>query len=977
MKMEAIKALEAYEIVESHFMEDLNSQGILLKHKKTGARVTLISNDDENKVFYIGFRTPPTDSTGVAHIVEHTVLCGSKDFPVKDPFIELAKGSLNTFLNAMTFPDKTVYPVASCNGQDFQNLMHVYLDAVFYPNIYKEKRIFQQEGWHYELENAEDELTINGVVYSEMKGAFSSPDDLLEREIMNSLYPDNAYGVESGGHPDAIPDLTYEDYLAFHGKYYHPSNSYIYLYGDMDMAEKLTFIDREYLSHFEARHVESEVKRQERFDSPKETEIFYPISDSESEEGNAYLSYNVMTADSVDRECYVAFGILDYVIFSAPGAPVRQALIDAGIGKDVYSTYENGIMQSYVSVIAKNADASQKDRFVEIIETELKKLVENGLDKRALQAAISRHEFRYREADFGSYPKGLIYGLNVLDSWLYDDKLPFCHIEAGETFRLMKERVESNYFEELIVKYLLNNTHRTVVVASPKKGLTEEKEKQLAKQLAQTKAGMSKEVLDTIIRETKALKEYHEIPDSKEDLEKIPLLCREDIEKKAKAYENEEDCVDGSLFLKHDVFTNGIGYVRLAFKVNNISDELLPYLGILQNYLGYLDTKNYKYADLYHEINLLTGGISSGAHIYETLDKPEEPQLYFEVKTKVLYENMAKAFELMEEILFTTSFEDTKRVHEILSEVISRMQSRLMSAGHSAAAARTLSYFVNAMEVGDRVQGLDFFWYMDELEKNFDERKDEFVSSLKKLVKHIFRPENVMLDYTSPKDQEAGIREAFSAFKKKLYTEPVALSEYTMHPVKKNEGFTNSAKVQYVCRGGNYLKAGEEYSGSFKVLRTILGYDYLWNNVRVEGGAYGCMSAFRWDGTGYFVSYRDPNLSRTNEVFEKVVDYLENFDADERTMTQFIIGTVSDEDIPLTPSARGSRSYNAYLSGRTIERTQKERDELLSTTADTIRGFAPCMKSLLDTGCICVVGNTTAIEEAADLFGEIKPLFRG
>lgn len=975
MGLENLKKLEAYEILEERFIHDQNSQGILMRHKKTGAKVALLSNDDDNKVFYIGFRTPPTDSTGVAHIVEHTVLCGSKNFPIKDPFIELAKGSLNTFLNAMTYPDKTVYPVASCNDKDFRNLMHVYLDSVFYPNIYVEDKIFKQEGWHYELQNPEDELTINGVVYSEMKGAFSSPDDVIDREIMNSLFPDTSYGVESGGHPDVIPKLSYEDYLDFHRRYYHPSNSYIYLYGDMDMAEQLRFIDEEYLTHFDYLEVDSTLAFQPGFETPKEKTIEYPISETETEEGNAYLSYNVVTGDCLDRELYIALQILDYAICSAPGAPLKKALIDAGIGKDVYSTYENGILQPFFSVIAKNTDAKYKEKFVEIIEKTLKELIVRGVDRKALYAAISASEFRYREADFGSYPKGLMIGLTMLDSWLYDDKLAFWHIEAIDTYASIKKKVETGYFEELIEKYLLKNTHKTIVLAVPRKGLTAQTEQKMNEWLKEYKSGLSQKEIQDIILETKELKEYQETPDSEENLAKIPLLKREDIRKEAVPFDNVVEELNGAVFLRHDVYTNGIGYIRISFDVNHVPEKYLPYMGLLQSVLGYMDTSQHDYGNLSHEINLLTGGMTTEFSIFEKYNEPDCPQIHFEVKTKVLYENLTKAFSLVEEILFETSFDDTGRLYEIIAELKSRMQSRMMSQGHVVAASRAMSYLSKSSFISEQLQGLSFYWFIDALEKNFEERKTEVVGILKELLQGILRKKNLLLDYTSPLQDEAGIRDAFRHLMNRLGDETFEDGCMKVCPEQKNEGLTNSAKVQYVCRAGNLFTKGEKYTGSMKVLRTILGYDYLWNRVRVEGGAYGCMTMFKRNGFGYFVSYRDPNLTRTNDVFEGVAEYVESFEASEREMTQFIIGTVSDEDIPLTPAAKGRRSYNAYRASLPFEVLQKERDELLASTDEQIRALATVMRNLLEEQCVCVVGNENAIAEADHLFKEIKPLF--
>ncbi|MBQ8247244.1 MAG: insulinase family protein [Lachnospiraceae bacterium] len=971
-----LEDLTAYEILEKRFIDDLKSEGIVLRHKKTGAKVALLSNDDDNKVFYIGFRTPPNNSTGVAHIVEHTVLCGSKEFPVKDPFIELAKGSLNTFLNAMTFPDKTVYPVASCNDKDFQNLMHVYLDAVFYPNIHNEKKIFQQEGWHYELESADDDLTINGVVYSEMKGAFSSPDDVLEREIMNSLFPDTAYGVESGGDPDVIPELSYEEFIAFHKSFYHPSNSYIYLYGDMDMAEKLQFMDEHYLSKFDALEIDSVIKKQQPFSAVKDITIEYPISEAESEADNAYLSYNTIVGDSLDRELYVAFQILDYAVSSAPGAPLKTALIDKGIGKDVYSVYENGIYQPYFSIISKNTDADKKEEFISTIESVLNDLITNGIDKKSLAAAIQYFEFKYREADFGSYPKGLMYGLQVFDSWLYDDTKAFWHIEANDTFASLKNKIDTGYFEDLLKKYILDNSHKSIVTAVPVKGLGDRKEAALAKRLAEYKAGLSEEEIETIIRETKELEEYQETPDSKEALETIPLLTRADMRKEIIPLSNAVDEIDGTPFIRHDIFTNGIGYVRLVFDADSISTDVLAYSGILKNVLGYMNTNEHTYGDLFNEIHLNTGGISSGFVLYDDVKEAGRYRVVFEVKTKVLYENMQKGFELIKEILLHTDITDAKRLYEIIAETKSRMQSQLMTSSHSVAAMRAAGYFNESAALTDLMGGIPFYRLLENIEKNFDEEKDKLIYILQQMMKQLFRPENLILGYTSPLDKEAGIRECFKDFKKALYTEPVTKCERIVPVTKRNEGFQTSAQVQYVCRAGDFGRNGLPYTGSLKVLRVIMGYDYLWNNVRVKGGAYGCMSAFRRNGSSYFVSYRDPNLGKTVETYEKVVEYLENFEADEREMTQFIIGTLSGEDTPLTPSAKGKRSFAAYMSNIDEALLQKERDELLGTTKEDIRSLSVYMKTFLEQDCICVIGNTNAIENEKQLFHHIEPLFR-
>ena len=971
-----IEDVAAYKVVEKRKINDLNSMSYLLEHKKTGARVALISNDDNNKVFYIGFRTPPTDSTGVPHIIEHSVLCGSREFPVKDPFVELVKGSLNTFLNAMTYSDKTVYPVASCNDKDFQNLMHVYLDAVFYPNIYKEEKIFQQEGWHYEMESVEDPLTLNGVVYNEMKGAFSSPDDVHDREVLNSLYPDTAYGVESGGDPKAIPDLSYEEFLDFHGRYYHPSNSYIYLYGDMDMAEKLIWMDEHYLSHFDKMEIDSTLALQKPFDKPVTVCKDYPVMEGESLEDNTYLSYNAVVGTSLDKELYYAMQIIDYAVCSASGAPLKLALIHKNIGTEVYSIYENGIYQPYFSIVAKNANAVQKDEFVATIEDELARIVKEGLDKKALLAGLNYYEFKYREADFGSYPKGLMYGLQMFDSWLYDDNMPFDMIEANAVFKFLREKIETDYYEQLIEKYLIHNNHKTVLVVSPKEGLTTKEEKELADKLEAYKATLSQEELQKIVEDTHALHAYQDAEEATENLEKIPMLTRADMKKEAEGFVNELREIEDTKVLFHNIHTNGIGYLRLVFDISNIPEELFAYIGIFKNVLGYVDTKNYAYGELYNEINIHTGGIGSAVNTYVNARNLEEYKLTFEVKTKVMYEELENAVGLLTEIMTTSDFSKEDRILEIVAEMKSRLQGNMTSAGHSLAAIRAMSYFSETAAISELVNGIPCLRLLEKLEADFEANKKELIGKLEMLAKCIFRPENLMVDFTSCEEGYEQLKAFVPVLKATLFTEPVVKEPFAITLAKKNEGFETSAQIQYVGRAGNYRKdGGLSYTGALRVLKVILGYEYLWTNVRVKGGAYGCMCNFGKAGDSYFVSYRDPNLKKTMDTFEKTGDYLRSFTADERTMTKYIIGAISDLDIPMNPSAKGSRSSSAYLTNQTYEEIQKERDELLACTQDDIRALADYMDAIMKAEAVCVVGNGQAIEENKEMFGTIENLF--
>ncbi len=972
-----IDTLKHYELVQQKTLQDLKSEGYLLRHKKSGARVLLMENDDENKVFSIGFRTPPQDSTGVPHILEHSVLCGSKDFPVKDPFVELVKGSLNTFLNAMTYPDKTVYPVASCNDKDFQNLMHVYMDAVFYPNIYQHEEIFRQEGWSYHLESEEDALTYNGVVYNEMKGAFSSPEGVLDRVVLNTLFPDNTYANESGGDPEVIPELTYEQFLDFHRKYYHPSNSYIYLYGNMDMEEKLNWLDEKYLSDFDKIEIDSEIRFQKPFDKVKELEIPYSISSNEPEEDNTYLSYNKVIGTSLDKELYQAFQILDYALLSAPGAPLKKALVDAGIGKDIMGSYDNGIYQPIFSVVAKNANAEQKAEFVSLIESTLSDIVKRGMDKKALLAGINYYEFRYREADFGNYPKGLMYGLQMFDSWLYDENAPFLHVQATEVFDFLKEQVSNGYFETLIQKYILDNTHGAIVVVKPERGRTARMDRELEEKLAAYKEGLSAQEVTELVAATRRLAEYQESEDSLEAREKIPVLRREDISRETVPIQNEILTYDDTPVIFHEIETNGIGYIDLMFDLSGISEELLPYAGILQSVLGIIDTENYEYGELFNEINAHTGGIGTALEVYPDVTKVREKEFKatFEIKAKALYPKLPVAFSMMREILTKSKLDDEKRLREILAMTKSRLQMKFQSSGHTTAALRALSYLSPLSKFKDLTTGIGYYEVIKQLEENFEEEKARLIINLQKLVKLLFRADNMMASYTAAKEGLAGLEDEIAQLKTGLFVEPVTAESCVIYCEKRNEGFQTSSKVQYVARAGNFIDEGRDYTGALQILKVILSYDYLWQNVRVKGGAYGCMSNFTRIGEGYFMSYRDPNLEKTNLVYEGIVDYLKGFTVDERDMTKYIIGTISNMDQPMTPAAKGDRSKNLYMNHVSEEMLRKERAEVLDATQEDIRALADIVAAVLTNNYFCVVGSEEKIEEHKNLFMEIRSIF--
>ena len=886
----------AYELVNIEKLNDLNSVGLLLKHKKSGARVAIISNDDDNKVFSIGFKTPPDNDTGMQHIIEHSTLCGSRKYPVKDPFVELCKGSLNTFLNAMTYPDKTVYPVASCNMADFKNIMDVYMDAVFYPAMYEHEEIFKQEGWHYELEDVDGELAYNGVVFNEMKGVYSSADDVLSRYTFVSLFPDSEYKNESGGDPEAIPQLKYEDFIKYHKEYYHPVNSYIYLYGDIDVDERLEYLNNEYLSAFDKNdvNIDAEVTFQKAFDAPKYETREYAITDDEPEEDNTYLSYNVVIGTSTDPVSYLALQILDYALIMAPGAPLKQALIDAGIGTDVYSVLETSVYQPVYSIITKNANESDRDRFVSVVEDTLSDIVKNGLSKRMVKAGINYYEFKYREADFGPYPKGLMYYLTMMDSWLYDENKPFVHVEAGETFEIIKKNSENGFFEKFIEDNIINNNHEVVLSLVPKHGLAEEKEAKEAEQLAKYKATLSKEELEELVKQTKALKEYQDTPSSQKDLEKIPQLELKDITREpAKLYIDPKK-IGGVDVIHHNMFTNGIAYIMMCYDCKNVPDELLPYIGLLSSVLGLMDTEKYTYTELTNEININCGGISTDAAIYTDNKDFDKCTIMYEVKGKVLYDNIQFVLDMM----------------------------------------------------------------------------------LSKLVDYIFHKENIIVSFTADDKGYDAFAPAFGKYAEELKKSDMPACERKYTPANVKTGYTSASQVQYVARCGNFRDGGYEYTGALRVLKVIFSYDYLWINVRVKGGAYGCMSGSYRNGDMYMVSYRDPNLRKTNDIYENAADYLEHFDVSDRDMVKFIIGTIGDMDTPMNPAAKGTRSFGAYICNTDYESLKKERGQVLDCNVERIRELAPLVRCAMDENYFCVVGSSKEINKESELFDKIQPLIK-
>ncbi len=975
MEFEIYNTYNGFQLLEEKKINEINSTGRLFYHNKSGARLFHLQNDDSNKVFSISFRTPPSDDTGLPHILEHSVLCGSRKFPLRDPFVELAKGSLNTYLNAMTFSDKTMYPVASQNDKDFINLMDVYLDAVLYPNIYKGPETFMQEGWHHELNDPEDPIIIKGVVYNEMKGVFTSPEQVLFRKIEESLFPDTVYRFESGGDPEAIPNLTYEQFLDFHKTYYHPSNSYIYLYGDGNLAEHLKFIDEKYLNEFDKKEIDSDIGIQTQFDKRREITETYSISADEGLEDKTFISQNYVVGRSEDAEMVLAFTILNYILLGPPAAPLKKALIEAGIAKDVFGSFNSSIRQPTFSIVIKNSNREDKELFLKVIEDTLTDLVKKGIDKKIIEAAINIHEFKLREADFGHQPKGLVYNIQCMNSWLYDKK-PWFHLEYEKSLDRIKSALKTNYFEALIRRYVLNNPHSSLIILEPERGLASKRQKEEEKMLGEYKKQLNENEIQQLIDTNQKLEQHQSRGDTEEELLSIPLLDIEDIEKEIEHIELNETIIKDVKVLHHPTFTNEIAYINLLFDTTSVPQHLIPYVALLTSLLGKISTKNYTYDKLSNLIDINTGGICSRIGTYSLQQGYDKFLPKFAVRSSALVKNLKQLFNLLGELVNNTEFNEVNRIKEVIEESQSRLEMVIFDKGHVIAGTRVNSYFSSIGKYIEETSGISYYMFISDLAKNFTEKQEDILENLKKVFELIFNKNNVLVGVTSENKDFESIRERIDSFVESLSNDKLEKRDYSFDLAPKNEGLLTSGKVQYVAKGNNFRKLGYEYSGHMQVLSTIVGLDYLWNRVRVVGGAYGSLVRLNRNGNLLFSSYRDPNLSETLQVYDDMHSYIENFDANEREMRKYIIGTISSMDAPLSPSMRGEKAVNQYISGITPDELQKERTQVLNTTPEDIRQYAGLLGEAMQENYLCVLGNEDKIQHNKEQFGNLVKVFQ-
>ncbi len=792
-----------YRLTEKKELPDLQGTGYVYEHIRTKAKVCFIKTDDENKTFSISFRTPPTDDTGLPHILEHSVLCGSRKYPIKDPFIELSKGSLNTFLNAITYSDKTMYPVASVNDQDFHNLIDVYLDAVFYPNIHDNPMIFKQEGWHYELNSMEDTVTYKGVVYNEMKGVFSSPEQTLFRRIQQEMFENHPYSHESGGDPMAIPKLSHDQFKEFHRTYYHPSNSYIFYYGDVDMEQELDYLNEQYLCDFDYLEIDSHIPLVDRFESERTCEFAYPVAEGEGDGSKCYLSYNVLLCESSEVMKGVGFDILEYLMVDAPGAPIKEALLKAGIGEDVFCSFDSSIRQGTFSIIAKNCNKSDHDRFKAIVEDEIRKIQENGFDDKKVRAAINKFEFRAKEADFGQYPKGVIYAIKALETWLHDAS-PFVNFMYDEIFDGSKKACSEGLLQQLLKDYFIDNTHKVHLILVPDENFNEKKQSVIDEELRKYEESLDESAREGLIRENQELTVYQEAADSKENLEKLPMLKLSDIPEDKKEFVYKTELVKDAKLLLHTANATNIAYIKCSFDVGFIEEGQLPLLSLLSRFLIKTSTEVYSYSELNDEINERTGGLSSSLAVYEHKSSSKYFMPRLELTGKCFIPNLRDLFDLMYDILNHTDFSDISRLRDLINENKSRTQMRLISGGHSTALLRAESYFSRSASFKEKVKGIEFYDELTEWQQKSDEDLKELAILLKRMLKDIVSSDRLTLGVTVSEQYLDVIKTPIDTFIHTLPYDEAYLDkvDITLNEPK-NEGFKTTGDVQYVAMSGD------------------------------------------------------------------------------------------------------------------------------------------------------------------------------
>lgn len=962
-----------FTLKETRHLTDIDSIGYVYEHNKTKATVMYIENNDDNKVFSISFATPPADNNGIAHILEHSVLCGSKKYPTKEPFVELAKGSLNTFLNAFTSLDRTTYPVASKNQKDFNHLMDVYLDAVFYPNLIDNPFILAQEGWHYHLENIEDDLIYKGVVYNEMKGAYSDPNTVMYHSAKKALFPDTIYANESGGHPLDIPTLTQDKFIAFHQKYYHPSNSFTFFYGDLNISEQLERLDI-YFEQFDYSQIDKGITLQQPFAQRKDVIVPYSISKDETTDYKTFLSLEFVIGQATNIRDYVHYSVLNDVLLGSNAAPLWKALIEANIASDVDGGYNNSTIQATFDITLSNSELEHKDTFIQIVYDTLGALIANGIDGTLIQAAINKNKFALKEAAMqSSFPKGVTFAMSASSQWLFQSDLFDCFF-VEEILEDLEKHPE--YLIDCIQKGFLNNNHAIFLAGVPETGLNDKLFQNVHDKLQQYKSSLSNEALQQMVNITHHLIKQQNEPDSPESLATIPMLTLDDLNADVSIQTATVSTENTVSYLHYDVFTSGINYVSFYFDMRVLNHTLIPYASLMTKLIGAFPTKKYSVDELATLEDLHTGGINLSTTVFTKSSKDKLFYPKFIVKAKAFDNQLNWVNNLVYELLINSQFNDKQKMKEQLLKIKSRYEAKISYDSHIVATHRVRSYYSIASKYEELLSGLDFYYFVRDLLEDFDNNFDEIVNQLNNVQSILFNQHQLTVGLigklNTEQSQWLSIKDLVNQFDNCI--QPQQVFEYSVTPL--NEGLIIAHDVQYVAQGYNYTFDGLHFNGRLKVLKNILSYTYLWQNIRVQGGAYGAFNVQTRDGDFIFCSYRDPNIKETLNTYNNSGAFVQTLDLDNRELTKAIIGTFSELDRPLSPKDSGEVAFTRYFIDINIEDIIKERRDIITTTLNDLQHLSSYLSTTMNKNYYCVIGNKVTLEKNKALFSSLKTVIK-
>ena len=963
------KIYQGFKLTHKEYIKEISSEVLMFEHSKNKAKLTALKNDDDNKTFSISFKTIPSDSTGVPHILEHCVLSGSEKYPLKDVFAELVKGGLSTFINAMTGSDATYYPYSTRNNKEYFNFMSVYLDTTLRPLL--TKHTFYQEGWHYELDKADESAKVQGIVFNEMKGAMSNPVSILMDKLAKTLYPESTYSVNSGGDPESIPDLTYEQFINFHKKFYHPSNSKIFLYGNADLDEELKFINDNYLDSYNYLEVDSSIDAGNPIRSQQFAKYEYPINPAESDEKRTYIvvGTKITTPDNIKEN--IAFSIITNILFNSDASIIKKNIMKSGIANDLTGYYDDNAFFTSMVTFISGSDPNKRDKFLEIYYNSLEELVKSKLDPDLVKAEINHIEFKLKEKT-ASAQRGISYMFSVLNSMLYEtDTIKALKIR-NILAEIKKEALEDNLFENLIEKYLLNRDLSAVVTLVPDKELNAVKSENESKRAEDYKSSLTKEQIDELVEFTAEFKIAQEAPVSDEDMQKVPKLSLSDIERKSIFRLPKVSEVSGVKVMENEHYTNDIIYLSLGIKIDSIPVELLPYINIFTDLLKEIGTTNKDYETLTKEIAANFGGFNCVFNNITSVDDPNKftPILWAEIKT--LKEYFPKVKEILIDIIQNVSFEDKDRIEEIIKSRLHHRDTSLKSEGYQYALNRISANLNEQGKYLECVKGLTAYFNYKKINDNFDSMFDDVVEKMKLIKDLLFRKDNLIINITSDQEGIGIVKNNAEDILNVFSTKPAEKITAKFDAFKPGEAFLTSSDIVFASEGAKFFDDNFKYTGKVEVLKNYLSSDYLFNKIRIQGGAYGAwVSLNSISGIMTMSSYRDPNVKQTYEAYEGISEHIGKFQIDNGTFDNIKIGAYSAFDPLQSPNGKGIKARNDYLSGEKKERVEKIIDEILETTQQDIRDTAPQLKKFNDNAIKSIIGCSELIKKDSDLFSEL------